>query len=335
MTVNAVRQLIDAASISSPAAVKPLRFISRVAPLGHRLLPLLRWLTPDTGLMAVPFGSQHVVRPSCWTGPFAVEQILNLEACFPERHLFRSVLRTAPPGAILDVGANLGVYTLLIRTVTDARIIAYEPSPVAYSLYRRTLELNGIRDVDARPRACGDAASKVFLQEGINSDLGGLVRTHDPWAHSDVEQLLRDTRDGRCSIEVQQVTLDDDCREEPAIALIKVDCEGFEQRILQGARSLLDRHRPIVFVELHPDLILNWGGTPRALCSFLEEMSYSLECWTFQRRRSGGRLQRLLGKYGDAPATRYDGVEAMLADLQSSRPYQVYVVARPTRPAQP
>ena len=321
-------QLVSSAPIVETKSIEALQWISYLVPLRHRWFPLLRRFVPERGLIAVPFASGRVLYPAAWVGPYNSSYLFSLDQVFPERPLFEVTLKAAPAGAVVDVGANLGIYTLMTRRLSRARIIAYEPSPLAFHVFRRMIDANGLTDIDLRLKACGDKRGRACLQEGINSYVGGVADT-DRRDFDDFDHLCRQTRDGFTSTDAEQVMLDDELAGEGSIALIKIDCEGFEHRILLGARRVLAEQRPTLFIELHPEMIQRAGDTPEELCGLLRDSSYDVECWNFQRTRHASRARRFLNRYR-AGGHRYRDVEDMLADLPKSLPQQVYLVATPS-----
>jgi len=326
---EALERLVESASIAGIRSIDAMKWLCRVAPLQHRLFPVLRSCLPDHGLITVPFAGGSMLYPAAWVSPYNASHLFSLDQLFPERPLFEATLAAAPSGVVVDVGANLGAYVLMARTVTKASIIAYEPSPIAFQVLKRMLEVNRLRDVVLRLKACGDMPGRACLQEGINSYVGGVVANAAPREFSDFDHLCRQARDGFVGVDAEQVTLDDELGGAGPIKLIKIDCEGFEHRILLGARRLLAEQRPTLFIELHPEMIQRTGDTPEGLCNLLREATYTVECWNFQRTRGASRITRFLSRYLSGEGHRYRNVDDMLADIPHSRPQQVYLVATP------
>jgi len=145
------------------------------------------------------------------------------------------------PGAtVLDIGANVGAYSLLFATwVGDAgRVYAFEPAPGARAGLARHLALNGLADrVIVQPEAVSDRISlSPFMGAGASGD----------------NRLLK--AKGRGAITVRTVTIDDFCTAsgiKPDV--IKIDVEGGELAALRGARlTITERPALALFVELHP-----------------------------------------------------------------------------------
>src|SRR5689334_15892106 len=123
----------------SRSAVRPLRGVQlmrqlhRVVPLGRKYFPLLGLLNSGRGLCAIPFDRFQLVHPAAWRKQAANFLLIGPEVV-PEFQLLASLCPQLERGVIVDAGANIGVYTLLLRSVTPLPIIAYEPQPFLFQL---------------------------------------------------------------------------------------------------------------------------------------------------------------------------------------------------------
>jgi FkbM family methyltransferase len=124
----------------------------------------------------------------------------------------------------LDVGANVGAYTVLASGVRGAHSIAAEPSPEAFRHLRDNIRLNGI---EGRVQA---------LNVGLAAAPGSLRFTTSLDTVNHV--LARDETGPADAIEVPVTTVDA-LSERRAPAVIKVDVEGFETEVFAGARAAL------------------------------------------------------------------------------------------------
>ncbi len=130
-------------------------------------------------------------------------------------------------GAVVEVGANIGAHTVPLAKLLAAQgrqLVALEPQPVIFQNLCANLALNGITNVRAWPFACGAASGTVHFQApdyGAHGNFGG------------VEFQAGHTATG---VSVPCVRLDDTLGD-AQISLIKVDVEGFELRVLQGAEQ--------------------------------------------------------------------------------------------------
>jgi hypothetical protein len=110
---------------------------------------------------------------------------------------------------------------------------------------------------------------------------------------------------------------------------LKIDCEGFEYQVLAGATELIERDRPVIFVELHPQEIRKYDHSIADVCGCLRN-NYDLEFWNYlATERSGHAMIRLLGRYRQN-GSRYSDQHAMMqATSDASGPSQIFLLARP------
>ena len=147
----------------------------------------------------------------------------------------------APGSSVLDVGANVGAYTMLFATWSgpSGRVVAFEPASASRAGLLRHLALNGLAQrVEVRPEAVSDAT--------------GTLMFRDAGTHGD-NRIVADKTDGAAA--TPSLTIDDFCeRERLAPDAIKIDVEGAELAVLRGARrTIRSRGRSLaLFVELHP-----------------------------------------------------------------------------------
>jgi FkbM family methyltransferase len=151
--------------------------------------------------------------------------------------VLRSMIR---PGQLaIDVGANIGTHTLGMACAAESvRVIAFEPNPRIFARLRANLALNPDCHVDARQIAISDHLGEIelFLPPDTATNQGQASQAGDP--------LYRPIR-------VPCTTLDILFASEnlSQLAVIKIDVEGFEATVLEGARELLLRHHPTLVFE--------------------------------------------------------------------------------------
>ena len=71
------------------------------------------------------------------------------------------------------------------------------------------------------------------------------------------------------------VTVDDLTLQNGAPTHLKIDVEGHEAAVLRGARTTLNQHSPLLFLELHNEIVAREGGDPNAALDELAQLSYS------------------------------------------------------------
>jgi FkbM family methyltransferase len=142
-------------------------------------------------------------------------------------------------GVFCDVGANIGVYLSAMRALkgSSLKLIGFEPIPTTIALLQQTLELNGV-SARIEPIALSSREGELLLSayaRGMNNFwLKGGTSDHP-------------------SIAVQSRRLDLWISEHPDLEpdAIKIDVEGHELEVLEGATGFLARKRPALMVECH------------------------------------------------------------------------------------
>lgn len=146
---------------------------------------------------------------------------------------------------VLDVGANIGLSAILLSRLVH-RVIAYEPSPPNIAFLRRNLALNGVTNVEVRPVAVSDKPGTLRFQVA-RFGAGSHVVSADHLAAATVP-----------TVDVLAIALDDEAH--PPIAFIKMDAEGCEPEALAGARLLLARDRPLIYMEINTWCLSAFAG---------------------------------------------------------------------------
>lgn len=157
----------------------------------------------------------------------------------------------------IDVGANVGWYTLLACGLGASKVFAFEPNPRMAALLRKTIAVNGLKEtVCFCEAACGETYQKATLQFEFEEIGGGHVVGAAPAASPGFYDGLMSatgvkkwaTPETICNV----LPLDDyvRTRSPDAKVIVKIDVEGYEPQVLAGAQELLAEH-PILFIEHH------------------------------------------------------------------------------------
>jgi len=146
---------------------------------------------------------------------------------------------------VYDIGAFHGLLTLLFAR-TASQVVSYEPNARNRARLLENIRLNDLRNVNVRPFALGAAASVATLVASPLTPGGATLQ-------QDAADMLRNSDAPLVSEEVTVTTLDQDIREMslPSPHFIKIDVEGFELSVLQGARDTLSQLKPELFIEIH------------------------------------------------------------------------------------
>jgi len=145
--------------------------------------------------------------------------------------------RLAPGDVLLDIGANIGYFSVLAGlTVAPAgRVIAFEPHPAAREVLQQAVAANRLGEiVEIVPAAVADRDGRVSLFLSQDS----VLSTTDP-----SRSPMRDAFTFPDSIEVPRITVDGWLAGRPELAprirVIKIDVEGTEADVLRGMRDTL------------------------------------------------------------------------------------------------
>jgi len=180
----------------------------------------------------IPYDKNDLVAIAVGRGTFERGEIAALLRMLPAVRLF------------LDVGANLGLYSLLAarRMPSGGQAIAFEASGVEYDKLCWTLRRNGLKNVRAEHAAVSDSVGETTIHESL-SGMGALNRLDHAaksvgvWRQTCVPMTSLDAYDEKFG--------------PLAVDLIKIDVEGHEAPVLEGARQLLVRERPTIMIEMN------------------------------------------------------------------------------------
>lgn len=145
---------------------------------------------------------------------------------------------------ILDVGANIGAYSLIAKTINpNASVHAFEPSENAYSKLMNNIKLNDLEIQPHKIALSNFSGQQVFYDVKSGTSLGATLSAE-----------MTKNIEGLYSYQVETKTLDQFIQEYniERIDLIKVDVEMHEPEFLEGFRLILE-YRPIIFIEILTD----------------------------------------------------------------------------------
>jgi FkbM family methyltransferase len=173
----------------------------------------------------------------------------------------------APGSRFVDLGANIGYYTVLASLATGPRgkVYAFEPDPGNFELLERNIALNRVTNVTAVNAAASShgGTARLFL----SADNQGDHRLYDNESRPD-------------SVPVNTVALDDWFLDrDRRIDVIKMDTQGFEVQILDGMRGLLEencRHLHMI-VEFWPFGLQGAGHSAEDLVARLRPLGFKVQ----------------------------------------------------------
>jgi FkbM family methyltransferase len=221
--------------------------------------------TSDAGAKAVDIAPE-ALQSGVWTDR-TESGVPVAQNCKIIKRVYRHLMGVEG-GVIVDVGANTGTYALLAALLPSIRVMAFEPNPQTFEWLRDSLRRNAVLDrVDAFQLAASDRNGDAMLS---------VPR----WKESVLATLSKPRyfeADG--VVQVQTTTLDSFLKDHPLsrIDVLKIDTEGAEKFVLQGARETIGRFRPIMIVECGKLQTRQFGYERTESIALIEELEYRVE----------------------------------------------------------
>lgn len=183
-----------------------------------------------------------------------------LHDSFEREELRFAIDRARAGGTILDIGANVGLYTAACAHAAGdrGRLIALEPGPMTFRKLTQTCALLELTNVTLLQVAAGRASGTALLVNGRSK--------------RDVHQHLADARphDAEDGLRVESRRLDDVCGPDAgAVTLMKIDVEGHELEVLEGAERILANGSVQVIVEFSDAALTAAGASSERLWEFM------------------------------------------------------------------
>jgi FkbM family methyltransferase len=181
----------------------------------------------------------------------------------PEETFF--VGKTLQPGmAFVDVGANIGYYTVIASGIVGSagKVFAFEPDPKNFALLQKNIDANGCENVIAIQKAVTASVQSIFLYRSNNNF--GDHRVYEPQGEFLAGKV-------RSAIAIESVSLDQYFdRNRTRIDLLKMDIQGSEYEAFVGMQELLERNSDImILTEFWPKGLAQAGASPQV---YLDEV---------------------------------------------------------------
>lgn len=181
--------------------------------------------------------------------------------------LFSCLLK---PGVVFwDVGAHLGVYSLLAAKLENSKILALEPNPRTFRYLEQNITLNRfVKKIQPLPIALTASSGLLnFFCDELESDVSSLVTLENPG------QLK--------SVEIEAMTLDQLLRKHGTPPdIMKIDVEGAELSVLQGGSEFWNRVKEkgsfSLFIESNAASLIRGGTSPREMLDHLVQLGLSV-----------------------------------------------------------
>lgn len=164
--------------------------------------------------------------------------------------------------AVLDVGANIGYFTLLMarQVGKEGSVLAVEPDADNCRLLTKNLHVNGYANARVLQKAISESAGRATLYRSLRSGAQHSIAEGEGDA-----------------VEVETASLDDLLAlQGRPVAFVKIDIEGAEMKALRGAGKLLAQPHLKMMIEFNPRALAEFGEDPAALPRLLGEHGFAL-----------------------------------------------------------
>jgi FkbM family methyltransferase len=160
---------------------------------------------------------------------------------------------------VLDLGAHYGIFSLLAAR-KGAKVQAFEPVPANYQVLNKNVEANGL---------------KVVTHQKAVSDSTGTRTFNIPWASDSAGFFEHPHAETIQKIKVETTSLDE-ALGAIRVNLMKIDTEGNEISVLEGARKLIAHNKDHLkmFIEFNPEVLRRAGKKPEDLLKIIDDLGF-------------------------------------------------------------
>lgn len=181
-----------------------------------------------------------------------------------------------------DIGALYGIFSItFLKYNTASKAIAFEPSPLCNPYLLAHKKYNNLVNWTLACKAVGNENKQVQM--------------HFDWHHLIINSQNSSVEHGQ-NVPVEMTTIDSYVAHTTTVPdIMKIDVEGFEYQVLQGAMNTLIIHRPAIFLELHGNWIQQFGHTHLDVIHLLLSLNYKI---TFLNHQEVDITDPQLGEVG-------------------------------------
>lgn len=165
-----------------------------------------------------------------------------------------------------DVGANIGYFSFLAKQLNSTlQVFSFEPLPQNISAFKENQKLNSFAQVNLT-EAC------------VSNQLGEVEFLIPPTGESGWGRIAHKSMFSGEKIKRQVLTLDQfyHSHQIEFCDVLKIDVEGYEYKVLQGAEQTINRFRPKICIELNEPCLLDTGTSSAEIFSYFKQKKYKL-----------------------------------------------------------
>lgn len=171
----------------------------------------------------------------------------------------------SPGNTVIDIGANVGYYTVLAAYAVknNGAVIAFEPDAENCRLLDANVKYNNFSNVLVRPYAVSDSNGKKLFDSHTASKGESALAVKNSSSTRTIQSVTLDSEVKR--LKLQKVTV------------IKMDIEGAEILALQGAKETIRKNPVTLFIEYNPSRIEYYGYKPHAQLNLIENLGLEIK----------------------------------------------------------
>ena len=177
-----------------------------------------------------------------------------------EKNKIRQFVKSSD--VVIDVGANIGLFSLILSDLVGdiGKVYSFEPIPMLHRKLVNNIRINNVNNIETIEKGIGNSESEIEIF--MNPEQSGLSSAVVKPSGKFISQKIKLT------------SLDNffSSRKEK-ISFIKIDTEGYEPQVLIGAKGLIKRDKPIIYIELGGD----HQKTSAESLKILKELNYTCE----------------------------------------------------------
>lgn len=164
---------------------------------------------------------------------------------------------------IIDIGANVGLYSLYAKFLPDCMFYSFEPFKKVFDILNKNIELNNINNVITYNIGLSDKKEKKELKicsthNGLNTMGNNPLRFNT----DDINEVDVDT--------IDNLFYDNNIE----VNYIKIDTEGFEYYILKGAEKTINKYKPIIQIEYNITNMKQCDIEPEKIEKLINQLNY-------------------------------------------------------------
>lgn len=187
----------------------------------------------------------HTLRDGVLITAFERDHIGNMIAknnYYYEGGMLDYIKANVPKGLMIDCGANIGNHTLYLAKYCATNVIAFEPFPETFAVLVQNIQQNKFLNITAIPEGLSNEVKETTMSLASENNVGMAKIDEAGKVYARLNVLDEMLETGGL---MERITL------------IKIDCEGHEEKALQGMMKTIAEHKPALFVECQTEKEFN------------------------------------------------------------------------------